>query len=132
MKSEIPKVWQEAGLETVGPVELDRLFTADTWRVPNSVELKGEALLWDVTKNQTIKVHPGRSMLDDFIRLHNAQPDQILKYAMRWGVLGICKHGLPASHSYPSFVPEPLALQALDSICQPICSKKEPDRKSVV
>lgn len=37
-------------------------------------------------------------MLDGFRRLGNAAPEKILAYAGRWGVLGICEHGLPASH----------------------------------
>jgi hypothetical protein len=36
-------------------------------------------------------------MLDNFVRLHNASG--ILRFAKRYGVLRICEHMLPASHS---------------------------------
>jgi hypothetical protein len=49
--------------------------------------------------------HPGagpkegdaRGMLDRFWRIE--QPKQVLAFASRYGVLGICEHGLPASHN---------------------------------
>jgi len=34
-------------------------------------------------------------MLEAFLRLADASDQQIQAYALRWGILGICKHGLP-------------------------------------
>jgi hypothetical protein len=38
-------------------------------------------------------------MLEDFLRLHDVGDEKILIYAQEWGVLGLCVHELPCSHS---------------------------------
>ena len=97
--------------------ELARIFTADSWIAPNIVEREGEKLLWRATPGKEKRVHPGRELIEDFIRLHDSPPDQIVKYAKRWGVLGLCSHGLPASHSFPSFVSK-------IEVCEPVPAKR--------
>jgi len=42
-------------------------------------------------------------MLERFVELHRASDEEILKYSKDWGVLGLCAHGLPASHSSTVF-----------------------------
>lgn len=120
MKRETPKSWQEAGMETKD-AELARIFTADSWIAPNDVELEGKKLLWRATAGEEKRVHPGRELIEDFIRLHDSSPAQIVKYAKRWGVLGLCSHGLPASHSFPSFVSK---VEDLPYICAPVPAKQ--------
>jgi hypothetical protein len=120
MKRETPKSWQEAGMETKD-AELARIFTADSWIVPNVVEREGKKLLWRATAGEEKRVHPGRELIEDFIRLHDASLDQIVKYAKRWGALGLCSHGLPANHSYPSFVSK---VEDLPYICEPVPAKQ--------
>ena len=41
----------------------------------------------------------GAGALDDFVRLHKERDQVILSYANRWGVLGICGHLMPYTHS---------------------------------
>ncbi len=45
-------------------------------------------------------VRPRSDMLVDFVKLSEGTSEQILSYAKKWGPLYICKHDLPASHSY--------------------------------
>jgi hypothetical protein len=42
---------------------------------------------------------PDRTFLANFIEHSQSGNEAILRFAKRWGVLGICMHGLPASHS---------------------------------
>jgi hypothetical protein len=44
-------------------------------------------------------VRPSAPMLDEFLSLADAPPRRILAYAKTWGVLGICKHGQPCTHT---------------------------------
>lgn len=48
------------------------------------------------------EVHPDWEMLSDFVRLNRWLPRRILPYIRNRGVLGICEHNLPASHSLSS------------------------------
>lgn len=40
-----------------------------------------------------------KGCLDAFVKLADSGPEAVLRFAQRWGVLGICSHGLPASHN---------------------------------
>jgi hypothetical protein len=40
-------------------------------------------------------------MFEGFLALTEAQPERIREFAERWGMLGICEHGLPDSHNPP-------------------------------
>ncbi len=44
------------------------------------------------------RAHPTRSLLPKFLELECAAPKRIQSFARRWGILGICEHGLPSSH----------------------------------
>jgi hypothetical protein len=46
-----------------------------------------------------VKRTPGPGLLEQFVGLSDASDEDILRYARHWGVLVICRHGLPASHS---------------------------------
>jgi hypothetical protein len=39
-------------------------------------------------------------ILAEFVRLADSSTDAIRDYALKWGVLGICKHGLPRTHNF--------------------------------
>lgn len=71
--------------------------------IPAYVELKGNRLLWtwwdpaDPTKAPH-EAEP-KGMLDTFVRIQDGPA--VLRFARRYGVLGICEHGLPASHNPP-------------------------------
>jgi predicted RNA-binding Zn-ribbon protein involved in translation (DUF1610 family) len=73
--------------------------------LPGTVRQVGEFLIWreDLRRNPRQK-RAGVALIDQFRQLHVASDEAILDFARRWGVLGICKHGLPTSHS-PSCLP---------------------------
>jgi hypothetical protein len=89
-----------------GDVFPDRPMPAGRLFVPEGIALDGEFLTWPWVRAGEEKqltyrqAKPG--MLTDFMRLHDATDEGILTYARRWGVLGLCEHGLPCSHNqYP-------------------------------
>lgn len=76
--------------------------------IPPRISIDGDYLVWsnrdengDVGPRQ--KVQPSGKMLDEFVRLEDASSEKILSYANRWGVLAICDHNLPSSHSPNSY-----------------------------
>ena len=93
------------------PMQSGRLF------VPQKIQVDGDSLTWswvppwvpqgDEKRVTYRQAKPG--MLADFIRLHDANDETILAYARKWGMLGLCEHGLPCSHnqgtSGPSCLP---------------------------
>ena len=54
---------------------------------PRVLSLEGDYLLWDANRN-SINV-PGVGLLDGFLSLADAEPDRILRFARKWGALGI-------------------------------------------
>ena len=92
--------------------ELER-YLPDIWTVPAVVESQGDWLVWrelGIDGEHPGTVSPGARMLEDFALLARSdsksgsewlqrQTKEVLKYARRWGVLGICEHGLPFSHN---------------------------------
>lgn len=105
-------------------------IAATPWAVPDRVRLDdaGEHLVWAWSGEPTIWRQPSDGILEGFIRLLDAGPAEVLGYARRWGVLGICRHGLPASHSPPPaglrqsdrFAAEPASSLDWPSGCQPV------------
>ena len=105
---------------------LERRYDADTLLVPPVVELDGDYLRWsfrkrlgsstkrkkleralrsqsqvDATRSlwKARRVPHGANLLREFAGLEDAPDERILRFARKWGVLGICRHGLPSSHS---------------------------------
>lgn len=80
-------------------LELDRPVAGEL-QAPETVELTDdeERLWWTHTENPTVVKKP-RHVLRDFLELADAAPEQIRDYARQWGVLGICRHGLPFTHT---------------------------------
>jgi hypothetical protein len=94
---------------------LDRPMATSRWLVP-VVELEGERLVWKDATIPSQYARPGPGLLERFIELHGAAPPAIRAYARRWGVLGICKHQLPATHN-----PEPVPfLSGPMTACRPL------------
>jgi hypothetical protein len=79
----------------------------DRWWVPAPVDQKGNRLVWGL-RDGRCTVATGE-LLGDFVGLTDAPDKRILGFARRWGVLGICRHGLPASHNPPP-VPLPIPM----------------------
>ena len=73
--------------------------------VPLDVRLEQDRLVWTETQDELTKsprymhVTTAPETIDDFLKLHSAKPEEILRYAKQWGPIGFCKHGLPASHN---------------------------------
>jgi hypothetical protein len=44
------------------------------------------------------------TLLEDFTDLAESDSGSILDFAQRWGRLGLCNHGLPATHSLPGVI----------------------------
>ena len=97
--------WEFAGftdLET-GALGTPTLTLGQTL-VPSFLALMGEetpdltSLLWSIGTNDLTMTTTDR-MLDVFIRIRTAA--DVLSFAKRYGVLGLCEHGLPASHNPP-------------------------------
>jgi hypothetical protein len=57
-----------------------------------------------------VAITPAKGMLEEFVKLADADEQDILRYARRWGFLELCReHWEPASHRHdcePSFPSE--------------------------
>jgi len=78
--------------------KLDRPVSADQWHLPEVLEVRRGALLWRYGRRG--QVTPTRSVFQDFLRLAEADDEEICAFAKCWGVLYLCAaHGLPSSHA---------------------------------
>lgn len=77
------------------------------WKVPGGIRIETGNLLWRLANFTEIDPDQ-KSMRDlfwEFLELANASDEEILVFAQKWGVLGICKCGEPAAHTasqYPT------------------------------
>jgi hypothetical protein len=67
-----------------------------------SIELRGDSVAW-VPSQKLLDtgmrvIKPARHVFRAFLRLHDQSNDQIIAFAKRHGVLGLCTHGLPICH----------------------------------
>lgn len=49
---------------------------------------------------KSVTITPAKGMLEEFIQLADADEQNILKYARRWGFLELCREHCPASISF--------------------------------
>src|ERR1019366_7449547 len=57
--------------------------------VPGQVRVEGDAIHWELAGHAKFR-EPSRSMLNEFIGLHQADsPEVILRFARQWGVLAL-------------------------------------------
>jgi len=89
---------------------LERPFDLGRLLVPTRVNVEGDRLVWavpvahdefgiDYTDFSGYKqVTPQAGLLTQFVQLADAPAEQIAQYARRWGMLGLCEHGVPAGH----------------------------------
>jgi hypothetical protein len=94
---------QLAGLtEPGGSGEFERPVATSRWRRPSQVWAEAGFLRWKHALggrgDQSREVRPDTGLLSGFLSLADASDEDIVRYATRWGTLGICEHGLPASH----------------------------------
>lgn len=78
---------------------LGRPLAFRQYPIPHNIELDGLLLRWSNSSNATPRrTEAGARLLEQFVALADAPPERILRFARRWGVLELCKHGLPACH----------------------------------
>jgi hypothetical protein len=84
---------------------LERRVSAPRWPVPTRIVLDGDCLRYRWTPGKERPgitadglIGPAPGLLEDFLRLGDASASQVLRYARRWGVLGLCEHDFPAQH----------------------------------
>ena len=91
--------WELAGLYSEAG-HLERPVATGCLVIPNVIEIDGGRLHWDIDDDRPIEQpEPGQGMLNEFLTLQDADDEQIGAYARRWGILGVCHHGVPASHA---------------------------------
>jgi hypothetical protein len=96
-------------LELAGvPTPLEQAAVPKDWFVPQDIALHRDRVCWRPSTPSPefpgftyayAKRTPGPGLLEQFVGLSEASDEDILRYARHWGVLVICRHGLPASHS---------------------------------
>jgi hypothetical protein len=80
-------------------ISSDPTFPNSGWNAPHRVRLDGDDLAPDPSSG-VHRVYPKRGMLTKFIALADAtEPRRFAEYAERWGLLGLCQHGLVAMHA---------------------------------
>jgi hypothetical protein len=108
---ELAALHQESG-------RFERALSTDVLIVPKRIELTRGRLVWSLPIRRKrdrgpadtfregmrrMVVHsrqvPSEGLLKEFVRLADAPEERFLEFARKWGVFGICKHGLPASHN---------------------------------
>jgi hypothetical protein len=68
--------------------------------VPPEIETDESHLYWSIRRHDDIRlIRPNRITLDQFLVLADGDPEQICRFARKYGVLGICVHGKPSSHN---------------------------------
>src|SRR5436853_3942166 len=70
------------------------------WRRPGEVRVEGDKLVYSARSVPTY-LNPDEpfEILQGFLDLEGAASNKIVRFARRWGVLGICEHKLPATHN---------------------------------
>lgn len=79
-----------------------------SWRNPAPIrtfgsryQLRDHAIVFEISgPHDSHRVTPTFAMLSKFVELADANlsNDRVLEFARRWGMLGLCHHGLPRNH----------------------------------
>jgi hypothetical protein len=95
-----PQGWDWIGL-TNEEGNLHVPAAARHWSAPREVKVKGGRLFYDYMGSppqMPRRVSPGPELLSKFLLLDGASATEIVSFAKRWGVLGLCRHGLMYPH----------------------------------
>lgn len=87
-----------APLRNADTFRLGSGITQRGWQRPADTEMRDGAIEWGVSGKQ-IWTKPDSAMLERFLSLGDATDAAILRFAKRYGVLALCDHGAPSSHS---------------------------------
>lgn len=97
------------------------------WLVPNRIEIDeaGDRLIWWPGSHP---IEDDQGVATDFARIAGGSNEAILAYARKWGVLELCKHGLPRTHRQPTVWPGHMGMRNLspDASCLPIQHESAP------
>lgn len=86
--------WQLAGLED------EARFPSTGWVIPAHVELEGKYLRASAHLSaNALRVFPDRTLLSRFVGLGQAPDEDVVRFAQRWGLLDLCRHGLASAHT---------------------------------
>lgn len=103
MRKEMPLSWGLSGMiSEIG--FLGRPLPASRCLTPVRVEIDGERLYYgrgeglEVERLILRRISPPSELLDRFVSLSNGSASAVKKFASKYGVLGICEHGLPCTH----------------------------------
>lgn len=78
---------------------LERAMLAGQWPVWPEIKVHGGALTCQFFGDGMRYVGEGSDLLEGFLALADAADSEVEAYARRWGILGLCRHGLPAGHT---------------------------------
>src|SRR4051812_42160820 len=100
--------WELAGLTNENG-ELERPFSTAPLLITSQIRLDEaeEGIIYGAHNHyggyRAQRVPVGGNLLKRFVRLDGQPPAEFLNYAASWGVLGLCEHGIPGSHSQLNF-----------------------------
>jgi hypothetical protein len=77
-------------------------YETERLNVLTGIRLEGEEIRWNPQNTAFTTVDLDKELVRDFSGLALVEAESVLEFAQRWGVLGLCKHGFPATHNSPS------------------------------
>jgi hypothetical protein len=89
--------WEWIGL-TDEQANLSKPLATNGWLLPKSVEVLGNRLFYELIGFPPRIVRPGPGVLAEFVQLADGEGERIVRFAKEWGVLRLCRHGLPSPH----------------------------------
>lgn len=84
--------WQRAGLTNLNSGKVETRIPPGRVLVPGSIELEADCLVWHMAPDGSQwprEVRPSDTLLNAFVRLADAPPEGILRFARTHGVLGL-------------------------------------------
>ncbi len=114
--------WDLGGLTDING-NLGKPMPSGQVLVPGEIELEGDTIRWELAGPARWQ-EVSRSTLNEFVKLWEAEPAAILKFAKKWGVLVIAKLG---SKEPPRYRP---CGEAMPEGADPICAWKYFSRRA--
>jgi DNA-directed RNA polymerase subunit RPC12/RpoP len=89
----MPIAWQDAEFEDLQTGKLGKPVKSNRVRIPPGLALSpdGTWLTWNNESDQSRWRKPEKGMLDSFVRLDRGSAREVLRFARRWGVFGLCE-----------------------------------------
>jgi len=111
---------EKIAVESASMHDGDKLLTKTSplapWPVPDvALDPEGTHLVFDW---EQASVATDRDLLNDFTKIEDSRT--ALQCAKRWGPLGLCEHGIPATHNPHSFVEGRMRLGCYPSGWEPV------------